>query len=224
MDRGTRPPPWLAGLSLLAHDLRRPLTVIRGAATLLVEAQDQLPPNSRAQILGLIDQNVEAMSELIEDLSVVARLEAGALEVATGPQAVDDLLQAALESARRLAPAARLAAAAAPGLQVEADRGLAVRALRALVLGALERSSEPALELDVEADGGLVRLRVRRPPGSLPEGRAKPGFEPLVPAGRDPGLALYMARGVARAMGGDLVASSDPGGDFLFSFTLNRRV
>src|SRR5439155_7010609 len=124
-------------------------------------AQDQLPPSSRAQILGLIDQNVEAMSELIEDLSVAARLEAGALDVATGPLAVDDLLEAALESARRSAPGARLAAAAAPGLEVEADRELAIRALRALLLGALEHSPEPMLQLDVEPEDGLVRLQVR---------------------------------------------------------------
>jgi signal transduction histidine kinase len=221
MDRG-RQPPWLAGLSLLSHDLRRPLTVIRGAATLLVEAQERLPPSSRAQILGLIDQSVEAMSEMIEDLSVVARLEAGALEVATAPLAVDDLLEAALESAARSAPGARLAVAAAPGLEVEADRELAIRALRALLLQALERSDEPFVE--VEPGDGLVWLRVRTPPGPLAEGRAAPGFEPLVPAGRDPGLALYMARGLARAMGGDLVVSPGPDADFLFSFTLNRRV
>ena len=221
MDRGTQPP-WLAGLSLLSHDLRRPLTVIRGAATLLVEAQERLPPSSRAQILGLIDQSVEAMSEMIEDLSVVARLEAGALEVATAPLAVDDLLEAALKSAARSAPGARLAVAAAPGLEVDADRELAIRALRALLLQALERSDEPFVE--VEPGDGLVWLRVRMPPGPLPEGRAEPGFEPLVPAGRDPGLALFMARGLARAMGGDLVVSPGPDADFLFSFTLNRRV
>jgi two-component system sensor histidine kinase KdpD len=220
----TTPPPWLAGLSLLCHDLRRPLTVIRGAATLLVEAQDQLPPSSRAQILGLIDQNVETMAELIEDLSVAARLEAGALDVATGPLAVDDLLEAALESARRLAPGAKVAAAAAPGLEVEADRELTIRALRALLLGALERSSEPLLRLEVEAEDGRVRLLVRIPPGSMPQDGVEPGFEPLVPAGRDPGLALYMARGAARAMGGDLVVSAEPDTGFLFSFTLSRRV
>ena len=218
------PPPWLAGLSLLCHDLRRPLTIIRGAATLLLEAQDQLPPGSRTQVLGLIDRSVEAMSELIEDLSVVARLEAGALEVTTAPLAVDDLLEAAVESARRSAPGATLAAAAARGLEVEADRELAVRALRALLVSALERSPEGLVELDVESEHGLVRLLVRMPPGWRPENGAEPGFEPLVPSGRDPGLALVMARGAARAMGGDLAVSSEPDADFVFSFTLNRRV
>src|SRR2546421_604977 len=152
-------PPWLDGLSLLSHDLRRPLTVIRGAATLLLEAQDQLPVASRSQILGLIDESVEAMSELIADLSVVSRLAAGTLEVS----------------------------------------------------------------LQVEPEDGAVRLVVRVPAGKGGEARGEAGFEALRSDGPDPGLALYMARGAARAMGGEVAVAAASGGDVLFSFTLNRR-
>jgi K+-sensing histidine kinase KdpD len=212
-------PPWLDGLSLLSHDLRRPLTVIRGAATLLLEAQDQLPAASRSQILGLIDESVEAMSELIEDLSVVSRLAAGTLEVSLQNVAVDDLVSAAVDAFRRVSSGAKVAAVAAPGLEVEADRGLATRALRALLVAALQRAQEPALGLQVEPEDGAVRLVVRVPPGKGGEA----GFEALRPAGSDPGLALYMARGAARAMGGEVAVATVAGGDVLFSFTLNRR-
>jgi K+-sensing histidine kinase KdpD len=212
-------PPWLDGLSLLSHDLRRPLTVIRGAATLLLEAQDQLPAASRSQILGLIDESVEAMSELIEDLSVVSRLAAGTLEVSLQSVAVDDLVSAAVEATRRVSSGATVAAVAAPGLEVEADQALATRALRALLVAALQRAREPALALQVEPEDGAVRLVVRVPPGKGGEA----GFEALRPAGSDPGLALYMARGAARAMGGEVAVATVAGGDVLFSFTLNRR-
>jgi histidine kinase len=212
-------PPWLDGISLLSHDLRRPLTVIRGAATLLLEGQDQLPAASRSQILGLIDESVEAMSELIEDLSVVSRLAAGTLEVSLQNVAVDDLVSAAVDAFRRVSSGAKVAAVAAPGLEVEADRGLATRALRALLVAALQRAQEPALGLQVEPEDGAVRLVVRVPPGKGGEA----GFEALRPAGSDPGLALYMARGAARAMGGEVAVATVAGGDVLFSFTLNRR-
>src|SRR2546421_5586877 len=137
-------PPWLDGLSLLSHDLRRPLTVIRGAATLLLEAQDQLPAASRSQILGLIDESVEAMSELIEDLSVVSRLAAGTLEVSLQSVAVDDLVSAAVEATRRVSSGATVAAVAAPGLEVEAAPALATRALRAILGAAVQRARGPA--------------------------------------------------------------------------------
>jgi K+-sensing histidine kinase KdpD len=216
-------PPWLDGLSLLSHDLRRPLTVIRGAATLLLEAQDQLPAASRSQILGLIDESVEAMSELIEDLSVVSRLAAGTLEVSLQSVPVDDLVSAAVEASRRVSSGAKVAAVAAPGLEVEVDRALATRALRALLVAALQRAREPALGLQVEPEDGAVRLVVRVPAGKGGEARGEASFEALRPAGPDPGLALYMARGAARAMGGDVTVTSDAGGDLVLSFTLNRR-
>lgn len=216
-------PPWLDGLSLLSHDLRRPLTVIRGAATLLLEAQDQLPAASRSQILGLIDESVEAMSELIEDLSVVSRLAAGALEVSLDSVAVDDLVSAAVEASGRGSSGVKVAAAAATGLEVEADRGLATRALRALLVTALQRAPESAPGLEVEPADGTVRMVVLVPAGKGGEARAEAGFEALTPAGPDPGLALYMARGAARAMGGDVTVTSDAGGDLVLSFTLNRR-
>ena len=216
-------PPWLDGLSLLSHDLRRPLTVIRGAATLLLEAQDQLPAASRSQILGLIDESVEAMSELIEDLSVVSRLAAGTLEVSLQSVAVDDLVSAAVEATRRVSSGATVAAMAAPGLEVEADRALATRALRALLVAALQRAREPALALQVEPEDRAVRLVVRVPAGKGGEARGEAGFEALKSDGPDPGLALYMARGAARAMGGEVAVAAASGGDVLFSFTLNRR-
>jgi K+-sensing histidine kinase KdpD len=219
---GGERPPWLAGLSLLSHDLRRPLTVIRGAATLLLETQDQLSAASRGQILGLIDESVEAMSELIEDLSVVSALAAGTLEVSIGSLAVDDLVGAALEKLARGSSGVEVSAAA-PGLEVGADRALATRALRALVVTALQRAPESPVRLEVEPGEDTVRLVVRAPGGKGGEARAEAGFEALTPSGADPGLALYMARGAARAMGGEAAVALDPGGDLLLSFTLNRR-
>jgi hypothetical protein len=66
-------------------------------------------------------------------------------------------------------------------------------------------------------------LVVRVPAGKGGEARGEAGFEALRSHGPDPGLALYMARGAARAMGGEVAVALDPGGDLLMSFTLNRR-
>jgi hypothetical protein len=100
---------------------------------------------------------------------------------------------------------------------------LATRALRALLVTAHQRAPEPALALQVEPEAGEVRLVVRVPAGKGGEARGEAGFEALRPSGPDPGLALYMARGAARAMGGEVAVVSGAGGDVLLSFTLNRR-
>ena len=48
-------------MSVLGHDLRSPLTAIRGAATLLLTAQGDLEPAKVAQLLRLIDTQAASM-------------------------------------------------------------------------------------------------------------------------------------------------------------------
>ena len=59
-------------ISMVGHELRNPLTVIRGAATLLLQAQSQMPLERRQAMLRLIEQHSEAMSDLVEDLMPTA--------------------------------------------------------------------------------------------------------------------------------------------------------
>src|SRR5438270_13685853 len=69
-------------MSVLAHDLRTPLTAIRGAATLLVQAHDEIPADRVEQLLQVIDRQAANMADRIEDLLVAAKLGNGSLRVA----------------------------------------------------------------------------------------------------------------------------------------------
>jgi signal transduction histidine kinase len=218
---------WLEALSLVGHELRRPLTVIRGAATLLLEMDDEVPAATRGELLGLIDRSVQGMSDLIEDLVLAAHLDAG--QVAVSPEAVpvDELLAEVAVRFRRSDPGRSLRAfPAGDGVMVEADRSYAARALRALVARALSRSPQDAtVELLAEVEPERVRLLVRDQ-GPEPPGEAEGLFEPFGPgAGQSSaGLGLYLAKGLARAMGGDVEALLGAGGGSTFSFNLIRRV
>jgi signal transduction histidine kinase len=212
------------GISRVSHDLRRPLTVIRGAATLLLEAHDQLPAANRAQILGLIDQSAQAMSDLVDDLGVVARLESGRLELASADLELADLVEEAAEAMRRSHPGVRLSLAVPREVTVRADREQAVRVLRGLLSTAIKRSPECSeLEVRVELPApGQVRLIVAPAAGVvLPAGEE--AFQAFS-AADDSGLALHLSRGLARRMGGEVAVATRPGGGSVFSFTLNRRV
>src|SRR5262249_56014735 len=78
-------------LRVLGHELRRPLTVIRGAATLLVDEADRLPSSSREQMLTLIDTSAAGMADLIDDLLVAVRLESGDLRLIIEPVTLSPL-------------------------------------------------------------------------------------------------------------------------------------
>jgi signal transduction histidine kinase len=217
--------PWVEGISMVCHDLRRPLTVIRGAATLLIEAHDQLPPGNRTQILELIDQSARTMADLVDDLALVARLEAGLLEVTLQTVQVSQLMEAAVAAVREGNPQFQTTLLPPGDITVEADQELSVRVIRALISAAIQRSPEGSgPELSAEASGGQVRILVALPAGVTIEEPAEPPPAPFSSSGGDLGLPLHLSRGLARLMSGGVAVVTLPGGRSAFSFNLNRRV
>ncbi len=67
-------------LGMISHELRVPLTSIRGSATSLLDASSDLNPAER-QFLQIIVNQTDHMSELINDLLDVVRIETGTLPI-----------------------------------------------------------------------------------------------------------------------------------------------
>ena len=90
-------------LASLSHDLRTPLTGIRGAAGSLRTSWDTLAPDTRTDLLASIEQDTVRMTRFLANITEMTRLETG--EIAARPEPVD------------LAEALREAAARVPGLR-----------------------------------------------------------------------------------------------------------
>ena len=219
----------LGAISALGHEMRRPLTVIRGAATLLIESAGTLDAPAEVQMLSLIDQNVEDLSDLIEDVLLMVHVELGDLSLFVEPVDVADIVASAVDLERRHTgehPVTGLGAT--PGVTVEADRERSVRALRALVHNAA-RFSEASAPIEIAVDTGApgaVRFEVLdRGPGIAPglRERAFERYEQLGSGAQGLGLGLYLVRGLAAAMGGESGIAERPGGGLSVWFTLKRR-
>ncbi len=164
-------------LRVLGHELRRPLTVLRGASTLLIDESDALPPASREQMLGLIDRSATAMSDLIDDLLTSVHLELGDVEYMLEPVDLAGLVTDAVEAAGHEDPARTVDVRGLDGLVVEADREQAVRVLRALVANAVRYSAEGPVEVTASAEADVVTLLVLdRGPG-IPAAQRERAFE-----------------------------------------------
>jgi signal transduction histidine kinase len=69
-------------ISMASHELRTPVTVIRGYATMMLEESEKLGVNQEAKdYLSIIDVSSERLNSLIEDLLNVSRIEQGRLKV-----------------------------------------------------------------------------------------------------------------------------------------------
>ena len=68
-------------LTMVSHELRAPLTSIKGSAATLIGSGESLDPAEALQFHRIIDEQAEHMRSLITDLLDVARIETGTLSV-----------------------------------------------------------------------------------------------------------------------------------------------
>jgi signal transduction histidine kinase len=170
-------------VSLACHDLRTPLATVAGFAHTLQQTEELGEPAGRYVVM--IHAASEQMGELLEDLGLVARLEAGRYT----PSLVEaDTLELVRSAASRLGEKA-VAAGTGGAVQVDRDaveRGLAGLARCALRHGALER-------IELTADGPVVWIEP-----------VTPGAAPIVLGEDLKDLAAAAARRVVEALGGSL--------------------
>ena len=74
-------------LGVVSHELRIPLTSIRGSADTLMEASAELDPAEMNQFFKIIREQADHMQDLIGDLLDVARIEMGTLSM--NPEPID---------------------------------------------------------------------------------------------------------------------------------------
>ena len=81
-------------LGLGSHELREPLTAIKGSAVTLLEEAAQLHPTEMRECHGIIVEEAKHMRGLISDL-LAGRIDSGTLSVAPEPSEVADLVERA---------------------------------------------------------------------------------------------------------------------------------
>ena len=83
-------------LTVLAHDMRTPLTSIKGYATTLLMEEVHFSPDKRREFLQLIDQECDTLVNLIHDLLESSVLDAGAIKLELQPVLLPRLAKAVI--------------------------------------------------------------------------------------------------------------------------------
>lgn len=203
-------------INTLGHDLRTPLTAIRGAAETLRRVGETLPPAVRTDLLASIEEEVDQMARWSTTILDLARLERGQLRARA--EAVD--------LAELLHEAANRAAHGNPGRIIHRDLPATLPARRLdpmmfdrvianLFDNALKHTQAPA-EIRLAARrtaGGIVVTLEDDGPG-IPAADLPHIFDVFFRASRverhtrGNGLGLAICRGLVEAMGGTIQAES----------------
>ncbi|MDY7019369.1 MAG: ATP-binding protein, partial [Chloroflexota bacterium] len=91
-------------LSTVSHELRTPLTIIKGYSTMLVDYDKRLKHDEKREYLQSIDRATDRLTELVDHLLDMSRLESGLIRLKKAPASILQLIQDAAVEARVRAP------------------------------------------------------------------------------------------------------------------------
>lgn len=212
-------------VSTVSHELRSPLTSVKGYTALLLNRWDRLRTEQKRMMLEQVNHDADRVTRLITELLDISRLESDRLVLRR--QAVDlgELTASVVEKVGMEYPGLDASLRfPSPFPRAWADPDKVVQVLTNLVENACKYGSLVGMELVGEADGSEVAVAVRdRGEGIPPEDLARvftKFFRHSEGRPTGSGLGLWISRGLVEAHGGRLGVSSVPGQGSEFRFTL----
>ena len=218
-------------LAMVSHELRAPLTSVKGSITTLLNPSSPLNPAEILQFHRIIDSQTDQMRELIADLLDVARIDTGTLSVAPEPTDLSILVGEAREAFQSGGGQHTLRIDLDPELPlVMADRLRMVQVLNNLLFNAARHSQETSpIRVSVERGDVQVTVTVTDEGSGVSADRLSSLFRKFTGITADErdrdfartGLGLAICKGIVEAHGGRIWAESDgPGTGARFSFTI----
>ncbi|MFH1238933.1 MAG: ATP-binding protein [bacterium] len=220
-------------VSIVSHELRAPLTSINGFVNVMLDGETGEINDNQKEFLGIIDQNTQRLTTLINDLLNLSRIETGKFrEIKTSPLELDKLVKETAASFKseteKKGLTLKVNLPQEPLVLVKADRNQIIQVLTNLLSNAVKYTDK----------GGEISIEVSRVPGYLQTMISDTGlgiskenlshmFEkfyrtdnPKVRALTGTGLGLTITKSIVEIHGGNIWVESELGQGSRFYFTL----
>lgn len=218
-------------VSLVAHELRTPMTSIRGYADMLRKGIVGSLTPQQVQFVETIRSNVERMQVLVSDLQDISRIESGQLRLEVRPVALTEPLESALASMRsQIEGRSQQLTLEVPGNlpPILADPSRVAQILTNLLSNACKYTPR----------GGQIRVTARLQDGKVhctiadtgigisPEDQARlftkffRSDDPAVRETPGTGLGLCIVKSLVEMQGGEVSVQSQPGSGTTVTFSL----
>nr|WP_212760848.1 sensor histidine kinase [Telluria aromaticivorans] len=222
-------------LSNTSHELRTPLSSIRALAQLLLSRMDGDLTVEQERQVQFIATAANDLSELVNDLLDLAKIEAGKVEVHFDPVVVDNLFRALKGMLRPLVDETRVELVFEPDEipdAFESDEGMISQVLRNFISNALKFTENGSVRVSAALDpvADTIRFDVTDTGIGISPDNLHLIFEefsqiehPLQRRSKGTGLGLPLCRKLADLLGGRILVTSAVGAGSTFSMELPRR-
>lgn len=212
----------------VSHELRTPLASIRALVETLENGAIE-DPVAGPQFMGQVVGEVDRLTELVDDLLDLARLESGRTALKREPIPASRLVRGAMERLRPHTERARVNLVADFGEDlpaVLADRGRVEQVLLNLIHNATKFTPAGGTIMVTAAScGEMLQINVADTGVGIPAADLQRVFERFFKSDKarrseGTGLGLAIAKHIVQAHNGAIWVSSSPGSGATFSFTL----
>jgi len=216
-------------ISLAAHELKTPLTSIRGFAQVLLE-KDKWGDEENRHYLDMINRNTDRLYNLVTDIVDSSRINLGKLKFNIEPHDVYEIFDEIKEdmnliiSKKGLMPEFSIE----DGLpKVHADFERTMQILRNLISNSMKFTEQGVISLHVNRDGEYIQFTVKDTGQGIPDENKSALFSRFYQVDSSmtrktggSGLGLSVCKGLVEGMGGKIGFESEAGKGSTFHFTL----
>ena len=215
----------IAIISTVSHELRSPLTSVKGYTSLMLNRWDRLRDDQKLTMLEQVHHDADRVTRLVTELLDISRLETGRLVLRRRMVDLQALAAAVVEKVAITIPELDCALQFPDDVpSVYADPDKVEQVLTNLVENAAKYASPRGMRVTAANHGGEIAVTVHDvgegiPPEDLPRVFTK-FFRRDHGRPTGTGLGLWISQGLVEAHGGRLTAASTVGVGSAFCFTL----
>jgi signal transduction histidine kinase len=214
-------------LGSISHEMRTPLTIVRGYAELLVERADVLSPSDVAQMSGEILSSSVTLTRLVDDLLGFCELDQEEFAIQRRWLQLSQLLDRSVRRYQVRAGGERIRSELSSGLEVHADQHRLEQVIGNLLANAVTYAANGPIVIRAGRENGAVRVAVADwGPGLTAEEASRVwerfyrGAAAATSRYRGIGLGLTTVKRLVELHGGQVGVESAPDEGSTFWFTM----
>lgn len=222
-------------LAMISHELRTPLTSIKGFATTLLAEDIVWSPERQLDFLQTINSESDKLSDLIEQLLDLSRMEAGVLRILPKKLTLNKVIESGLPQWQAVSTEHELVLDVPPDLPPIYGDGTRIAQVLTNLVGNAAKYSPPNTQIIISAHqtGDMVQVDVADFGSGIPPQERSHVFEAfrqLEDKGgnqtRGAGLGLAICKGLIEAQGGKIWIKdrSRPGTTVSFTLSIYEKI